>query len=378
MLFDPRSLVPSVDAGEPNWALARQHSVARRRPAHDFLTLPTVAQAVPARARLSFGDEVEVTDLVRAQFGAGVLQASDVSNPSSAGDAFAQAMFAWLGARMPRCQRLDFSFSLIDIGAAQDQLMQFGWDDQIDAPLYLAIELPGDEIYYIGEARAQAIRAVHPHLLYTAMCLINQASAKSLYLRTPEVLLDLFARWHWEWDSSLTDDKEAKEFLVEYRGVDDGDVERYLPSVVRPELAPDDALPAFRATPGTRQLRELGNRKLLMLSRAYDGWIKDLCGALAELRLVLNRSGERSAICDSQWAEPAYAGATIAFKRSDYVGELLDDYFNGLNSGGEATLFQCFIPIADERAAIQQQFKDLAGMFKIIAALDRVLTLISD
>lgn len=379
MLFDPRSFVPAVDAGHPNWAPARQPPIARRRPAHDLLTLPTVPQSIPARARLSYGDEVNLVEVVRAQFGAGVLRASDVSNPSGAGDAFAQAMFAWLGARMPRCQRLDFSFSLIDIGAAQDQLMQFGWDDQIDAPLYLAIELPGDEIYYIGDERANALRAAHPHLLYTAMSLINEASPKSLFLRTPEVLLDLFARWHWEWDSTLTDDKDAEEYLRDNCGMDETDVARYLPSVVRPELAPDDVLPGFfHRGPKSRRLHAFGNRKLYELSHAHDGWIKDLCAALAELRLVLNRNGERSAISESQWAEPAYAGATIAFKECDYVGELLDDYYQGINSGGEATLYQCFIPIAAERSAIHQQFKDLGGMLKIIAALDRVLTLISD
>lgn len=318
-------------------------------------------------------------DLVRAQFATGVLRASDVSNPTGAGDAFAQAMFAWLCARTPECKRLSFGFSLIDIGAAKDQLMQFGWEDEIEAPLYLAIDMPGDDVYFIGEARASALRAVHPHLLYTAMSLINTASAKSLFLRTPETLLDLFARWHWEYDSTLADDKNAREFLAESCGMDEGDIERYLPSVVRPELAPDDVLPpACQGYPASCKLRAFGSRKLYELSRAHKGWVKDLCIALAELNLTLKRQGDRSAVAGSQWAEPAYSAATLAYSRSDYVTQVLDDLYDGLNCSGDATLFQCFIPIADEPKAIRQQFQDLDGMLKTISALDRVLTLISD
>jgi PRTRC genetic system protein F len=379
MLFDPRSFVPEVDAGRPAWAPARQYPIARRRPAHDFLTLPAIPAGIPNSALLTFGDEVDVMDLVRAQFATGVLRASDVSNPTGAGDAFAQAMFAWLRARTPECKRLSFGFSLIDIGAAKDQLMQFGWEDEIEAPLYLAIDMPGDDVYFIGEARASALRATHPHLLYTAMSLINTAGAKSLFLRTPEALLDLFARWHWDYDSTLADDKNAREFLAESCGMDEGDIERYLPSAVRPALAPDDVLPpACHGYPASSKLRAFGSRRLYELSRAHNGWIKDLCIALADLNLILKRQGDSSAVAGSQWAEPAYSAATIAYSRSDYVTQVLDDLYDGLNCSGDATMFQCFIPIAGEPKAIRQQFKDLDGMLKIISALDRVLTLISD
>ncbi len=379
MLFDPRSFASAVDAGQPAWTPARQHPVAQRRPAHDFLTLPAIPEGTPGRALLTFGDEVEAVDLARVQFATGVLRASDVVNPTGAGDAFAQAMFAWLAARMPTCRRLNFSFSLLDIGAARDQLMQFGWDDELDAPLYLAIHMPGDEVYFIGEARANALRSVHPHLLYTAMSLINLAGAKSLFLRTPEVLLDLFARWHWEYDCTLANDDDAREFLKEQCGMDEDDIARYLPSAVRPELAPDEVLPSFcHAYPESRKLRAFGSRKLYELARSHQGWIKDLCVALAELNLAIKRQGGRSAVSGSQWAEPAYAAATIAYTQSDYVTQVLDDLYDGLNCNGDATMFQCFIPIADEPQAIRQQFKDLSGMLKIIAALDRVLTLISD
>ncbi|ABF13097.1 MULTISPECIES: PRTRC system protein F [Cupriavidus] len=379
MLFDPRSFVPALDGGQPGWSFARQHPAARHRPSHGFLTLPAIAAETPGRAFLSFGDEPDALELARAQFETGVLRASDVVNPTSAADAFAQAMFAWLAARMPTCRRLNFSFSLVDLNAAKDQLMQFGWDDQVDASLYLAIDLPGDEVYFIGKARADALRAVHPYLLYTAMSLINLASSKSLHLRTPDVLLDLFARWHWEYDCTLANDDDAREFLKNGCGMDEGDIARYLPSAVRPELAPDDVLPPFcHAYPESRKLKTVGSRKLYELARSQHGWLKDVCVALAELNLAVKRQRDRSAVADSQWAEPAHSAATLAYAESDYVTQVLDDLYDGYANSGDATLFQCFIPIAVEPKAIRQQFEDLSGMFKIIAALDRVLTLISD
>ncbi|AQV99436.1 hypothetical protein BJN34_36800 (plasmid) [Cupriavidus necator] len=379
MLFDPRSFVPDIHPGQqPAWTPHRKHPTAGRRPAYDFLTLPKLPGSVPATARLTYGDELEVADLVLAQFAAGILRASDVSNPTSAGDAFAQAMFAWLGKRLPTCQRLQFGVTLIDRGAAMDQVMQFGWEDGLEAPLYLAIELPGEEVYAIGEARAQAIRAAHPSLLFTAMNLINAACGKSLFVRTPDMLLDQFARWHWDYDATLADDENAREFLKENFGGEDADIERYLPSVVRAELAPDDTLPRYaHVDAASAHLRELGPRNLRALARLHSGWVGELCTALADLRLLLARAGERSAIAGAQWAEPAYSAATIAYRPSDYVSEILDDHYECLNNAGDATMFQCFIPLADDAAAIRQQFRDLANMLQIIGALDRVLTLIS-
>lgn len=379
MLFDPRSFVPGIDQGQqPAWTSHRQHPVAGRRPAHDFLTLPGVSRAVPGTARVIYGDEVEITDLVIAQFEVGALRAIDVCNPTSAGDAFAQAMFAWLRARIPHCHRLQFGFALMDQGAAADQVMQFGWEEGVEAPLYLAIELPSEEVYAIGEARAQALRTAHPSLLFTAMSLINAACAKSLFVRTPDVLLDEFARWHWDYDATLADDDSARDFLKENWGGDAADIDRYLPSVVRAELAPDDTLPRYtHVQPGSSRLLQLGSRGLRALARSSDEWLSEMCAALADLRLTLAKAGENSAIASAQWAEPAYSAATIAYCDSDYVSEVLDNHFECVNNGGDATMFQCFIPIATERKAIRQQFGDLTSMLQIIGALDRVLTLIS-
>lgn len=333
---------------------------------------------MPAAARVTFCDEVEITDLVIAQFDAGVLRASDVSDPTGAGDAFAQAMFAWLNPRIPHCQRLQFGFALIDQPAAADQLTQFGWEAELNSPLYLAIELPGEQVFSIGTARAQALRAADPSLLFTAMSLVDAACSRSLFVRTPDVLLDEFARWHWDYDATLADDDSAREFLKENWGGDDADIERYLPSVVRPELAPDDTLPRhFHVQAGSSSLEVLSQRTLRALARSHDAWLSEACSALADLRLTLARARERSAIAGAQWAEPAYSAATIAYCESDYVSEVLDNHFECASNSGEATMFQCFIPIATERKAIRQQFGDLASMLQIIGALDRVLTFIS-
>lgn len=377
MLFDPLSIVQCDDVAAPSWTPPRQHPAARGRPANDFLTLPAVPADVPSRAVLTYRDAEDLSALVLSQFQAGVLRASDVTNPVNAGDAFAQAMFAWINARRPVCHRLIFDFALLELGAAQSEVSQFGWEDQLQEPLYLAIHLPQETVYVIGDERANALRAAHPALLFTAMSLISAADVKSVDLRTPSRLLDLFAMWHWDGDS-MSDDEEARETMLAY-GRDEEDLERYLPSTVRGELAPDDVLPYHpRRNPEAGSLTALSVRRLRALARCNEGWIAAVCNALADLSLELHRNGTLNVFARAQWAEPAYAAATIVFRENDTALEVLDDHINQLNASGEATLYQAFIPVATAPDAIREQFLALGGMLRIIGALDRVLTLISE
>lgn len=373
MLFDPRSFVPAVDAGQPEWASARQHPVAQRRPANGFLTLPVIPANVPAGARLSFQDELEVKDLVTAQFRADVLDADHVSNPTGAGDAFAQAFHAWLAPRVPTMKVLSFDFALIDHQAVEEEISEFGFDMEATSALYLGIRLEEETVYTVTEARAAALRALHPSLVFMTFHLIRAAAAKSLHLRLPDDLLDMFARWHWEFEP-LTDDEEARETLKERFGADDSDIQRYLPSVVRPALAPDETLPKWQWAQKGRDLSLISRRKLRELARiGASDWRGSLCGALADLDLALSRMGKATLLKDAQWAEPAYSAATIAYEESDYVGEVLDDHFECANNSGSVTFFQCFIPLATKKAAIQAQYAVLDDTLKLIAVLDRVL-----
>jgi PRTRC genetic system protein F len=90
-------------------------------------------------------------------------------------------------------------------------------------------------------------------LVFTTFHLIRAAASKSLHLRTPDDLLDMFARWHWDFEP-LTDDEDAREHLKERFGADDADINRYLPSVVRPVLAPDETLPKWQWAQKDRKL----------------------------------------------------------------------------------------------------------------------------
>lgn len=373
MLFDPRSFVPAVDAGQPGWTPARQHPVAQRRPAHDFLTLPAIPASLPTTARLSFGEEIDLKDLVLAQFRAGVLDTEHVTSPSSTGDAFAQAFHGWLAPRMPATKVLSFDFTLIDHQAVETEIADFGFDMQETSALYLGIRLEEETVYTVTEARAAALRELHPSLVFMTFHLIRAAASKSLHLRTPDDLLDMFARWHWDFEP-LTDDEDAREHLKERFGGDDPDINRYLPSVVRPVLAPDETLPKWQWAQKDRKLSLLSRRKLRELARAAaNDWRGSLCGALADLDLALRQMGNATLLQNAQWGEPAYSAATLAYEHTDYVGQVLDDHFECANNGGYATFFQCFIPLAAKQAAIKRQYAALHDTLKLIAVMDRVL-----
>ncbi len=117
---------------------------------------------IPARGKLLYGEGADTLRLIRKQFETGVLAARDVKGAASPGDAFAQAIFAWLRRRMPKCKRLSYSFALLDLAAAREQVDQFGHDDELHAPLYLAIELEGENVFEIGERADVMRRAIQP------------------------------------------------------------------------------------------------------------------------------------------------------------------------------------------------------------------------
>ncbi len=150
-----------------------------------------------------------------------------------------------------------------------------------------------------------------------------------------------------------------------------------MPSVVRAELAPDDVLPKHaQVKRESKRLRKLKRAELIDISMQRSGWLRQLCVALADLQHAI-ASQKSSAFEGSQWAEPAYSAAIVAYGPSDHVGQILDDHYDCLNNAGDATMFQCFIPIATTPAAIRTQFQSLEGMLRIIGALDRVLSLLS-
>ena len=376
MLFDPRTFDDGVLSDVPGWTPSRQHPAARRRSANGFLTLPTLPADIPAGGKLRHDEGPDGLETIQAQFEVGILAARDVKSAVSAGDALAQAMFAWLRRRTPSCKRLNFTFALLDQVAAREQVEQFGWEDNLEAPLYLAIELPCEQLFEIGE-RADVMRRAHPSLLYTAMNLVSTAASRSLFIRTPDELAEMFARWHWDYDARMSDE-EARAFLEERFGEGDSDIERYLPTNVLPLLAPDDVVPKGRRLDKRNRVRRLRRSELASLAVRTRGLPRRICRELVNLQTVLARCSRYRILKTSQWAEPAYSAATIAMWSGHWVGEILDDHFECLSNAGDCTTYQVLIPVASEPKAIRRQFKELACMFEIIAALDRVLTLISE
>ncbi|CAG9185759.1 hypothetical protein LMG32289_06093 [Cupriavidus pampae] len=322
------------------------------------------------RGQVRAAQAEDLSELVRQHFRINALSAADVSNPKSAIEAFAQAFTAWVTRRFPSTKILSFNLRLVDRAFAEHEVCEFGWHTDVISPLYLAIELENDNLHVIGEQRANALRRLHPSLLYTAMTGITEASARSLHMRTPDEFLNMLSRWYW--DGEILDDKGAREALKERYSEDDEDIQRYLPSVVRPQLAPDDLLPQWMRADKSLRLSVLGPRAVRSLGETAKGWRRDFCYALADLQLALRRMGDASLLHGSQWAEPAYVGASIAYQAGDYVGDLIDAHFQCCNEGGY-TDFQCFIPLADTPAAIRKQYALMDQTLSLITLLDRAL-----
>ncbi|MGF7136000.1 PRTRC genetic system protein F [Paraburkholderia sp. EB58] len=378
MLFDPRATDPEVASYGTQWQPAR-YAAARRGSANGFLTLPDVAADIPGQAKLTRRTDVAMAQLVGRHFDAGYLRAANVSQFTGAGDALAQALFAWVARQCGAFKRLSFYPVLFDAPAVQEQIMYQtdAADFEVTSPLYLGIETAEDFVYVIEE-RAIALRKAHPRLLATALILINRAAFRTLTIRTPDDFIALFSQWHWDGDPWCTDD-EAVDHLKDRFGDEPNDYEHFLPSVVRDALCPpsmeigryDIRRHQWRPFPG------LGITALRRIGWTQTGWVHRLCAELEQLALLLASAGKRHLFDWSFRPETIYAAASIAANDDPHVTDVLDTHYEYFNNGGDGSLFHGFMALAYSPADIRKQYADLSLGFSILRQVDRVVALIS-
>jgi PRTRC genetic system protein F len=374
MFFDPRPTGAEVgDAGE-RWQ-PRRDRAAGRRVTHDFLSLPTIGSAVRTRAVMRWTAEKDVAGLISAQFDSGALSARDVPAFKGAGDALAHGFFAWAKRQTPRLECIGFDFVLCDVSAVQEvvQYQEDNSDFNPRSPVYLGIEVLEERIFEIGR-RAADLRNVHPRLVSTAMVLINRGAGRTMWIRTPDEFLGEFASWFWDGDLRATDE-EARESLKDRFGDDEMEIEHYLPSVVRPELCPDD-MDVFRWHASRRHYvpqRALGVAALRRLQRFTSGRTRQICADLEKLSLMLQRVGSRNLFDCAYRPRSAYAAATLTVQNDSRVGDVLDSHYEYLASAGDGTTYLGYIPVASTPEAICRQYADWAQGLSILGQLDRVI-----
>jgi len=378
MLFDPRPVDSEFATQGAGWSSRRTSAHAERRAAHAVLTLPSLQGAVPSAGTVLFPDDADYSALARLHFECGPLRAADVKSAGNAGDALAQALFAWFNRRRPVCRRVTFNIDLFDRKSASDFLSYRDQADDFTDALYLAIELPEENHFEIGRGRSEVLRTVHRDLLPTAMSAIAEASRKTLYLRTPDDLLDMYARWWWEYDPTA-DDETAREYLASHYGDDADTIARHLPSAVRASMAPDEVLPRWLRQKPSKRWRPLSDAMLRFLAAKSKGEARKVCNAIVALRASMRGAPEGCLFGPGIWADPVYSAATIIYTGDDdYVGELLDDHFEMAGQSGEVTTYQAYVAIATSANAIDAQYRRWSQALEVVGKLDCLLTVISD
>jgi PRTRC genetic system protein F len=389
MLFDSRPTGSDLDAAIASRYHASRHTAAGHRPAHGFLTVPTLGSAVPIKPTLRRGTPTELKDLVIAQFGSAECLATHVRVPKDAGHAFVQGFFGWVQSQLPELDRLHMHFRLMDANAVQESI-QYQYDGSEfnpTSPLFLGIEFEEERIFTIGE-KVRSLRRAHPRLLATMLHLLNVSSGYTVFVRLPDEFLEMMATWYWEGDSSASDE-DVDDILAERFGQDKEEYHRYLPSEAGEALLPQDARYfCYDHELGRyRRQRTLGSVSLSRLRRKRDALIRALTSELLVLHGLLARARRRFRKAPPHapkclfgivyFASPVYSAASLVMADDDLIGHLLDDHFN-CESQGDGTTYQGFTPFATDRRAIRKQYSDWSLAFQIMGSMDRVLTLISD
>ncbi|MGF6997412.1 PRTRC genetic system protein F [Paraburkholderia sp. GAS32] len=377
MLFDPSTADSHFTLGAGGSWQPPRVAVARRGSAADFLTLPSVADDVPVDARVKWREDVSLASLVTKHFLYGPLRAADVSEPVDAGDAFQQAFFAWARRHTGRLERITVKPCLFDSHAVSDILRYTGTasNDEDPSPLFFALESPEEWICSFGATTAK-LRAAHPLLLRTLMSTIHRASMRTIWLRTPDWFMYEFSCWYWDGDESITD-AHAEEMLKERFGEDEEARKAYLPSIVRPMLAPQDADASVFSGGRWRLRPALTEEELLVLRSRSSGTVRRVCTELLRLNRLMHGTRRRRLFNACYETNPVYAGCGIVYDGSEIIGDLLDAHFDSESQSGEATTYHGFIALGDNARAIRRQYADWELAFSILKRLDRLLALVT-
>ncbi|MEM5289504.1 PRTRC system protein F [Paraburkholderia sabiae] len=376
MLFDPsfadRHVVADATASwQPACAAA-----ARHRSSPCVLTLPDISAEIPAKATLRWRSDASLDAVVLAQFRHGPLHASDVADPASPIDAFQQAFFAWARRQLSGpTKMISFGLDLFDTNAVND-VIQHQYDREEfkpDSPLHLGVKLTDEWMHEIG-VLAQPLREAHPLLLYTLFNLVDRVSGKTVLFRTPGWFLCEAACMHWAGDESASDE-DALEWLLEMYG-DEEQSRRYLPSVLRPELCPDEVRVPTKIEGRRARLTALAERELLELHAVSTDMVANVCRELVALHRLLRRAGKHELFMAGYDARPIYSGCTLVLEHTERTGEMLDDHINNEYQAGEASEYSRFISFSKTRQGIREQYAQWSLALRMLHHLDRLLALV--
>lgn len=376
MLFDPSSDDRALDAGSSTTWQPAGAAVAGDRPAAGVLTLPDIGQDVPPVASIRLRPDSDVDGLVLEQFRHAPLRASDVVAPTSPVDAFQQAFFAWFRRQLPQPMRfISMGVVLCDTNAVQDQI-QYRWDNEEFKPtsaLHLGVTLVNEWVHELGPL-AQPLRQAHPLLLHTLFSVVDQASFRTVPIRTPGWFLSEKACRDWEGEENATDD-EARAWLEQ--AYEDKEVAAlHLPSVIRPLVCPDEISCPPKVAGRRSRKPDLSLRELRDLALTSTGMVGAVCREIVALRLLLGAAGKRPLLNDGYHAGAVYSGCTFVLEANETITEFLDDHMNMEYQAGEATEFERFITFSNTKKGIREQYAQWSLAFQMLRRLDRLLALV--
>ncbi len=379
MLFDPSFTDRPVDAGAGASWQPPVAAVARHRSADCVLTLPDVAEDVPVRASLKWREDTSVDAVVLEQFRHGPLLAADVEAPVSPVDAFQQAFFAWARRQLPAPLRhMSFGLDLCDTNAVTDAIQhQYDHDEfKPRTPLHLGVKCSDEWVHQVGDL-AEPLRRAHPLLLHTIFETVDRVSGKTVLIRTPGWFLCEASCMHWEGDESATDE-DVREWLQEMNGDDSDVIDRYLPSVLRPLLCPDEIRVPAKVEGRRSRSSTLSDNELRELRKASPAMVARVCVELLALKHLLRKAGKSGCLSDGYDAQPIYSGCTLLLAHNERTGELLDDHMENAFQAGEATEYSRFITFSNTRQGIREQYTQWSLGLRMLHHLDRLLALVVD
>lgn len=296
-----------------------------------------------------------------------------------------QGLAAWFEDRKRGINQVYFNMGIISPSNANAFLAANDWRERnlpVSRPC-LVIRQYGQENMRTMEAEAEALEAAAPGLFRVVFKLVEAASYRTVYVRTPDELWDDYCYSWYGTDSTETFTKkhiEALKHELQERLGDEASIDEYLPDEIRPvfgfHMWGND--PRVKKKPRDKMTTD----ELESVSKSSSNPLVQQVAAEAAL---LQRLLDEAIAIDAklpqltEYSSPRciYSGCCLQYSDHPDVWESLDRLGEELMNGDDNGDYHGLVEIPESPEDLAKFFEKLDLGFRLLRQMDKVIELIS-
>lgn len=337
--------------------------------------LPSFHPDVPLYPIIS-SNKHDTTELTRMLIDAGVINLrhipNDVDRPE---EILLHGLSRWFKDRTAKLKFVKFSMRLLDSASSMECLLGLEhYDRTFNGNNVLTMNGESDSIYFV-EKTALSLDRVCKGLFRTAFDAIEQASWRTVPIRTPYEIATHFSYMHWETDlTEIPTDAEARETLAERMG-ETGEAEEYLPSACLPNFGKGLCFDLNNRKPKLLSMRRLKKVAIETRNRKAKAIALQTIELLKAIKTAKKAKAELPDLCGIS-ASMTTHGCTLLYKQNSILLEALDDLVNMDWNSGEGTDLLGLQELPNTAPELKDYFSKLDIAFNVLRHMDKLISMV--